>query len=105
MRKLRLYLDTSIINFYFADDAAESMRATREFFDTHVIASEYAVFVSDLVLREIGKARDAAQRERLLEVIRRYSIEIIDSTPVLTEIEILSSAYIDSGIMPVRKVR
>jgi hypothetical protein len=28
MRKLRLYLDTSIINFLFADDAPESKAAT-----------------------------------------------------------------------------
>lgn len=47
------------------------MRTTREFFDTHVIANEYAVFASDLVLREIGKTRDSAQRERLLDIIRR----------------------------------
>ena len=32
MKKLRIYLDTSVINFLFADDAPEKRDATVEFF-------------------------------------------------------------------------
>jgi len=32
MKKLRIYLDTSVINFLFADDAPEKRDLTAEFF-------------------------------------------------------------------------
>jgi len=34
MRKLKLYLDTSVWNFFFADDAPEKRDITKEFFDS-----------------------------------------------------------------------
>ena len=34
MKKLRIYLDTSVISFLFADDAPAYRGITREFFDT-----------------------------------------------------------------------
>ena len=33
MKKLRIYLDTSVISFMFADDAPEKRDVTREFFE------------------------------------------------------------------------
>ena len=33
MERLRVYLDTSVINFLFADDAPEQQDTTRVFFD------------------------------------------------------------------------
>ena len=32
MRKLKLYLDTSVWNFFFADDAPEKRDVTKDFF-------------------------------------------------------------------------
>jgi hypothetical protein len=32
MKKIRIYLDTSIINFIMADDAPEKMATTKDFF-------------------------------------------------------------------------
>jgi hypothetical protein len=32
MKKLRIYLDTSIVNFLFADDAPDFRRVTEDFF-------------------------------------------------------------------------
>ena len=34
MRKLKLYLDTSVWNFFFADDAPEKRGITKRFFDS-----------------------------------------------------------------------
>lgn len=33
MRRLKLYLETSVWNFYFADDAPEKRDITRQFFE------------------------------------------------------------------------
>jgi hypothetical protein len=41
MKKLRIYLDTSIVNFLFADDAPDFRRVTEDFF-ARVIAAALA---------------------------------------------------------------
>jgi len=36
MKKLSIYLDTSVINFIYADDAPEKRDATKDFFERYV---------------------------------------------------------------------
>jgi len=52
MKKLRIYLDTSVINFLFADDAPEKRDITRKFFEKQI--ADYDVFVSAVVMDEIN---------------------------------------------------
>ncbi len=61
MRKPQLYLETSVWNFYFADDAPEKKETTRRFFDK-VKQGEYEVFISDAVIGEIDKAGDRKKK-------------------------------------------
>lgn len=69
MRKLKLYLDTSVINFLFADDAVDFKNVTIEFFDNYI--QHYDVFISEIVYLEINKTRDTTKRNRLMEVIKK----------------------------------
>ncbi len=39
MRKLKIYLDTSVIKFLLADDALEYKTVTEEFFNNYMIPS------------------------------------------------------------------
>lgn len=48
MNKLKIYLDTSVINFLFADDAPEFKEITKDFFEKYV--TEYDVYISDIVI-------------------------------------------------------
>ena len=57
MKKLKIYLDTSVINFLFADDVPEFKKITEEFFE-HVKEQRYHVFISDIVIKEIDKTLD-----------------------------------------------
>jgi hypothetical protein len=57
MRKPQLYLETSVWNFYFADDAPEKKEITRTFFKK-IRHGEYETFISDAVIEEIGRAND-----------------------------------------------
>lgn len=53
--KLKLYLDTSVWNFVFADDAPRERDVTKEFFD--VIEKEiYEIFISGVVIKEVNDA-------------------------------------------------
>ena len=45
MRRLKLYLDTSVWSFFYADDAPEKMEITKRFFDS-VSEGLYEIFFS-----------------------------------------------------------
>jgi hypothetical protein len=52
MKKLKIYLDTSVISHLQADDVPEKMAKTLEFWDC-IEQGEYSVYISDLVAAEI----------------------------------------------------
>ena len=68
MKKLRIYLDTSVINFLFADDAPEKRDLTAEFFK-RVVRHADNVFVSKLVVDEVGRTRNEVRRAALRAVL------------------------------------
>jgi len=57
MKKLKLYLDTSVLNFIFAEDAPDFKNVTIDFFENYVAKEKYDVFISSVVIREIEKHR------------------------------------------------
>jgi len=101
MRKLRIYLDTSVINFLFADDAPDFRKVTEDFFATH--ASRYDLYVSDVVRLEISKAQDPIHRQRLLGVLEKHAIRVLPMDR-RTEVEQLARLYLARGIMPPAKM-
>jgi predicted nucleic acid-binding protein len=104
MKQLTLYLDTSIINFLFADDAPEKRDITQEFFREYVKKGRYGVYISPIVIDEINKTNNDMQRIRLLNVIKEYSLPTLDITPSIAEIQHLAQRYIDQGIIPRKKL-
>lgn len=104
MRKLSIYLDTSVINFLFADDAPEKKEVTIDFFEGAVKNKVYDVWISSIVIDEISKTREAAKKADLLDVIRSYQIPSLNIEPYQTEMSYLAEKYIEQGIIPVRKL-
>ena len=104
MKQLTLYLDTSIINFLFADDAPEKRDITQEFFREYVKKGRYGVYISPIVIDEINKTNNDMQRIRLLNVIKEFSLPPLDITPSIAEIQHLAQRYIDQGIIPRKKL-
>jgi predicted nucleic acid-binding protein len=100
MRKLRIYLDTSVINFLFADDAPDFRRVTEDFFAQHV--SKYELFVSEVVRLEIARTPDAQRRQQLLDVLRHYPITML-ANEAQDEVEELADVYLLRGVIPVAK--
>jgi predicted nucleic acid-binding protein len=101
MRKLRIYLDTSVINFVFADDAPEKRDATRDFFARYVATQHYDVAVSAVVLAEIERTADITHRQELLGVVAEYGIKELAVDP-LDEVTTLADAYIEQGVLPAK---
>lgn len=102
MKKNKVYLDTSVINFLFADDAPDLKAATIDFFENFVKTGIYKTYVSEYVLLEINKTSDKQKREELLKVIERYPIELIEIIQKI-EIEFLADEYMRKNIIPINK--
>lgn len=98
MKKLQLYLETSVWNFVFADDAPEKKEITLKFFDK-IKKGEYEIFISDVVIEEIGRA-SGEKRSLILNVIKNYKpIKLIINEEVVE----LAKYYISEGILPQEK--
>lgn len=95
MKRLRLYLETTIPNFVLADDVPEANQATRDLLSA-VRAGEYQAFISTEVIREIMDAGEPKQR-RLLELVSKEPWEILDISP---EVLGLANEITDRGIIP-----
>jgi len=94
MKKLKLYLETSVWNFLFADDAPEKKAVTEELF-VKIKQEKFEIFISRTVTAEIDNAPEEKRRQ-LLSVIDEYS-------PVFLEIDEdtveLAMGYIENGIL------
>lgn len=101
MRKLRIYLDTTIINFLFADDAPDFRKVTETFFAKH--ATRYDLYVSDVVRLEISKDPDPAHRRKLLDVLESQPILVLPMDR-RTEVEQLARLYVARGVIPPGKM-
>ena len=55
MRKMKIYMDTSVIGYLAQPDAPEKMEETRRFWEILKEGRVYEVFISDIVLNEISK--------------------------------------------------
>ena len=99
MRQLKLYLETSVWNFYFADDAPEKKEATIEFFYA-VRNGIYKIFISDIVIKEIAKA-SSEKRTLLMGLIEKYQPEKLKLTE---EILILANQYLSKMALPPKAI-
>ncbi len=79
MKKLRIYLDTSVVNFLFAEDAPDFRRVTEDFFARH--AQKYELFASEVVILEISRDSNPQHRQKLLDVLHRHPITVLPSEP------------------------
>jgi predicted nucleic acid-binding protein len=96
-KKLRLYLDTSVLNFVFADDALDKMEATKEFFK-EIQKGLFDVFISDVVIREISDAGEP-KRSKLLNMVKEYDLKIL---PLDVVCEDLADKYVEHKIIPLK---
>lgn len=99
MRKLKLYLDTSVWNFYYADDAPEKKEVTRLFFENLNKSYRYQIYSSPVVIREIENADEKTASE-LIALIKEHPPIMLE---VSSEIDELADIYIAEGVIPKKK--
>lgn len=93
-RKIKVYLDTSVISYLDQRDAPEKMQESREVWE-RIKADQYDVFISDVVLRELADCREEKRNTLfgLLSEIRYNLITVDESTVKLAE------KIIDTGVL------
>ena len=94
MRKLKLYLDTSVISHLFAEDVPDKMQDTLDFWED-LKSGKYEIIISTLVLEEINKSSEPKRANMLL------ALEDINykTVPLDLEIEKIAREIVNRGIL------
>lgn len=94
---MKLYLETTVPNFLFADDAPEKQEVTRQFFEWLVISPD-ELYISELVLAELDRASPLV-RGKLLQAVARLPVKTL---PISDEAVGLGGRYVADGVIPAR---
>lgn len=98
MRKLKLYIETSVWNFFFADDAPEKRDITKQFFAS-IEEGLYEIYISEVVVKEINNAPEP-KRTTLFDLISKYNPVELNTTQEASE---LAELYMGRSIIPQNK--
>lgn len=95
MKKLKVYLDTSVISYLYQLDAPEKMEETKRLWDIFREGKIYEVYISNIVISEIS----ACNKEKisiLMEYLDQIAYNIIETN---TDTINLAEKIIDFGIL------
>jgi hypothetical protein len=95
MKRLRLYLDTTIWNFSFADDAPTLRAETIEFFKL-VRAGRYVTHMSRTVADEVDDA-PAKRKQEILGLMKEIEPVFLENNE---EVDRLGDLYISRKVLP-----
>lgn len=94
MKKLRVYLDTSVISHLNQEDVPEKMEQTRKLWKM-LQTGKYEVVISDLVLAEINECKEP-KRAILKEWLSQINYERVE---IIEETEEIAKEIIEDGIL------
>jgi len=95
MKKIKFYLETSVINFVLAEDDLIKKDITIKLFNEFVKNNEQ-LYISDIVITEISNAEEKKQNQ-LVEVIKKINPILLT---IDKETEELADKYILENIIP-----
>ena len=95
MRKLKIYLETTIFNFVFADDSPDKKQDTIKLFE-EIAQGKYLPYTSAYALDELEDAEET-KKTKMVDLIKRYNIKVLDYNE---NAESLADKYISENIIP-----
>ena len=95
IRPLRLYLETTVFNYYF-DSEREGHDDVVKLFEA-IGAGRYEAYASTLVTDELKRAPEPKQSD-MLALIDKYGISVLEPAPSVMP---LAELYMEKGVMPV----
>ncbi len=97
MKKLKIYLDTSVISHLQADDVPDKMAKTLLLW-TEIQQGFYTVVILELVLDEL----ESCSEPKKTFMFEKLSIINFDDVEISDEIRILANKYVEEGIFPIK---
>ncbi len=97
MRILRIYLETTLFNFYFDRDRGEAHVDTVKLFQ-EIAAGNYEAFTSDYVVDELKKA-PPEKSAKMISLLTEYHVPVLSMDD---EAERLADLYVGEGVIPAR---
>ncbi|MBQ6775051.1 MAG: PIN domain-containing protein [Synergistaceae bacterium] len=94
IRKIRLYLETTVFNYYFDDDR-DGHEDVLKLFEA-IKAGEFEAYTSDYVLDELKKAKEP-KRSKMLALVDDYEVTLLSDFDKVSE---LARLYIARGTIP-----
>jgi len=102
VKKLKIYLDTSIISFLYADDSPDYKKATIDFFDNYL--DKYDVYITEFVIAELDNTKDEILKDKFRIAVKKYNLKILNIDEENKESIIqLAKKYISNKIIPESK--
>jgi predicted nucleic acid-binding protein len=100
MKKLELYIETSVIGFYFDDHErnVSKKEATQHLFE-QIKLGLFEAYISEIVYAEIRKSEEPF-RSRDLELIDKFDLQLLPGDE--EQIAMLYNAYVEDKILPER---
>ena len=97
MRKQKVYLETTVFNYYF-DETRNAQPATVSFFKT-IESGQFEGYTSIYTYNELDNAPEPL-RTNMLGLIEKYQIIVLDTSKDVIQ---LAEKYIGNDIIPVKK--
>ena len=98
MRKQRIYLETTLFNYYFDKDS-DAHADTVKLFE-EIRTGKFEAYTSAYVIDELSETKEEPKRTNMLELISVYNINVLDDSD---EAQNLADIYINEGVIPVSK--
>lgn len=95
MRKLKLYLDTSVISHLQQEDVPEKMQESLELWEQFVERKDIEIIISDLVIRELSQCKEP-KRSFLFNKLAQVEYILVRTS---NEERKLSSIYLQNGVL------
>ena len=98
MRKPKIYLETTLFNYFFdteRDGHTDTVKLFKE-----MQAGKYEAYTSTYVLDELEETKDDGKRSNMIALISEYGITVL---PGDDEARKLATAYINAGVIPESK--
>ncbi len=94
MRKFKIYLETTLFNYYF-DIERDAHVDTVKLFE-EIATGKYEAYTSDYVVKEL-EAAPTEKREKMLALINKYGITVLG---ISGDAEKLANEYVITGVIP-----
>ena len=95
MRIPKIYIETTVFNFYFSSDSPDKQKDTLKLFE-EIKEGKFTPYTSNSVLLELERDSEP-KRTQMLRLIEDYNITIL---PVKAEERQLANIYVAEGIIP-----